>query len=76
MTTTSLLLPLQLDAFVLNKSSSNSKNYCIAPITQPNYTFMRLHDNLINPDILDHIDLHDVSPTELNPRVTDLGWVH
>jgi len=74
MATTSLLLPLKVDAFALSESTCNSSNYCIAPITQPNYTFLRLHDNLITPDVLDHVDLHSVTPSDLNPRVTDLGY--
>ena len=73
MATTSLLVPLQLDAFVLNEAACNGRNYYVAPLTQPNYTFMRLHDNLIVPDVLDHVDLHDATPSYLNSRITDTG---
>ena len=73
MASTTLLCPLKLDAFAFSKKTCESDNYCIAPITQPNYTFLRLHDNLIIPDILDHVDLHSVKPANLNPRATDLG---
>ena len=69
-----VLIPLKLNAFALTPGTCASINkYSIAPITQPNYTFLRLHDNLIVPDILDHVDLHQVSPATLNPRLTDLG---
>ncbi|KAL8692919.1 MAG: hypothetical protein Q9218_002145 [Villophora microphyllina] len=71
---TTVLVPLKLNAFALTPGTCASTNkYYIAPITQPNYTFLRLHDNLIVPDILDHVDLHQVSPASLNPRLTDLG---
>ena len=70
-----VLLPLQLHAFALTEGCCNSSNYRIAPITQPNYTFLRLHDNLIAADVLDHVDLHSVSPSTLNSRVTDLGYL-
>ncbi|KAL8672154.1 MAG: hypothetical protein Q9168_003377 [Polycauliona sp. 1 TL-2023] len=69
-----VLVPLKLSAFALTPSTcATSNHYSIAPITQPNYTFLRLHDNLIVPDILDQVDLHQVSPANLNSRLTDLG---
>ena len=69
-----VLVPLKLNAFALTQSAcATTNNYSIAPITQPNYTFLRLHDNLIVPDVLDEVDLHQVSPANLNSRVTDLG---
>ena len=44
-----LCVPMKLDAFVLNTSVCDGENSSakIAPITQPNYTFLRLHDSLI-----------------------------
>src|ERR1700761_4828172 len=45
----------------------------IAPITQPNYTFLRLGEGLIQPDILDYVDLHAAFDEKTNPRTTDLG---
>ncbi|KAF8443357.1 hypothetical protein BGX38DRAFT_761779 [Terfezia claveryi] len=45
----------------------------IAPITQPNYTFLRLKNHVLQPDILDLHDLHNASPASRNPRLTDLG---
>src|SRR4051812_40404994 len=82
-TTTTVLAAFQFNAFVLNpgcwdllnpgccdlkKHSSN-----IVPISQPNYTFLRLHDNLITADLLGHAGLHCVSPASLNQRLTDFG---
>jgi hypothetical protein len=73
-TPATVLIPLQVNAFALTEKTCDSKNnYRIAPITQPNYTFLRLHDNLITSDILDHVDLHAVQPSNLNSRLTDLG---
>ena len=69
-----VLVPLKLNAFALTPATcATTNNYSIAPITQPNYTFLRFHDNLIVPDVLDHVDLHQVAPANLNSRLTDLG---
>ncbi|CAI4214895.1 unnamed protein product [Parascedosporium putredinis] len=45
----------------------------MAPIMQPNYTFLRLDTDYIQSDILDPIDLHDSWPADFNSRFTDLG---
>lgn len=45
----------------------------IAPIVQPNYTFLRLDTDYIQSDILNPIDLHNAWPAEFNSRFTDLG---
>ncbi|OTA63075.1 hypothetical protein K449DRAFT_443531 [Hypoxylon sp. EC38] len=70
-----LTIPLKLDAFVLNEqvSSGGEKDSKIAPITQPNYTFLQLKDGLIQHDILDHVDLHNATPAKSNSRLYDLG---
>lgn len=69
-----VLAPLKVDAFVLNESlCARSDTFKICPITQPNYTFLRLTDSLLTADILDHVDLHVSTPAELNSRITDLG---
>jgi hypothetical protein len=35
---------------------------------------MRLsNDHLIEPDLVDHVDLHASTPANLNSRITDLG---
>jgi hypothetical protein len=72
-TSTTVLAPIPLSAFCLTPPCAANPNYKLAPITQPNYTFLRLHDNLIEADVLDAVDLHSVSPAALNPRLTNLG---
>ncbi|KAF7590764.1 hypothetical protein BBP40_002379 [Aspergillus hancockii] len=70
-----LAVPMKLDAFVFNESVCNGQpqDAKIAPITQPNYTFLQLEDGLIQNDILDHVDLHNAIPSTSNPRLYDLG---
>ncbi|KAI0007431.1 hypothetical protein F4779DRAFT_619592 [Xylariaceae sp. FL0662B] len=73
-----LLVPVQLDAFVLNKAvcgtgDRDDTTAHICPITQPNYTFLRLQNNLIQSDIQNHADLHNTAPADVNSRLTDLG---
>jgi hypothetical protein len=70
---TTVLAPISLNAFALTPKCAENTNYKLAPITQPNYTFLRLHDKLIEADVLDAVDLHSVSPANLNPRLTNLG---
>lgn len=74
-TDSNLSLPLKLDAFVLNPPVCDGGDIDakIAPITQPNYTFLRLTNFIVQNDILDHVDLHHTTPPELNSRLTDLG---
>ncbi|MCJ1355361.1 MAG: hypothetical protein MMC33_005352 [Icmadophila ericetorum] len=69
----SVCIPVVLDAFILNAAVADDSDAKIAPITQPNYTFLRLDHQNIQNDILDHVDLHYTSPREHNSRVTDLG---
>lgn len=66
-------IPIKLDAFVLNPSVADDPDVKIAPITQPNYTFLRLSNSVIQNDILDPVDLHYARPSANNSRVTDLG---
>ena len=76
-----LAIPVKLDAFVFNKSVCNGNpgnpttppDAKIAPLTQPNYTFLRPDDSIIQNDILDHVDLHNSVPWNINPRLVDLG---
>ncbi|KAF3157407.1 hypothetical protein TWF751_002232 [Orbilia oligospora] len=71
-----LLLPMKVDAFVLNEavcSGDETLGAKIAPITQPNYTFLRLTDSYIQSDILNQTDLYYVTPADCNSRFTDLG---
>ncbi|KAK4107378.1 hypothetical protein N656DRAFT_785388 [Canariomyces notabilis] len=72
---TNLTIPLKLDAFVFNQKvcDGGPRDAKIAPITQPNYTFLRLEDSLIQNDILNHVDLHNAIPATSNSRLVDLG---
>lgn len=69
-----VFLPMKLDAFVFNEHVCNGDKLeaKIAPITQPNYTVLRLENFYLQNDIVNHIDLHAVSPASKNPRFTDL----
>jgi hypothetical protein len=68
-------VPMKLDAFVLNPAVASDEDSIvkIAPITQPNYTFLRLDNSVIQNDVLDPTDLHWATPASNNSRVSDLG---
>lgn len=73
-----LLVPLQLEAFVLNPQVCNTgedddHGARIIPITQPNYTFLRLDNFVVQSDVQRQADLHNAAPAETNLRMTDLG---
>ncbi|KAL2214431.1 hypothetical protein CC79DRAFT_1392288 [Sarocladium strictum] len=70
-----VLIPVKLDAFILNDSvcEGGPLKAKIAPITQPNYTFLRLGKSYLQPDISYNVDLHSVSGADVNSRITDLG---
>ncbi|KAI1817180.1 hypothetical protein GGS20DRAFT_78567 [Poronia punctata] len=70
-----VLLPMKLDAFVFNEAvcSGEADEAKIAPITQPNYTFLRLDSELIENDVLDHAYLGHSSPATDNSRYTNLA---
>lgn len=72
---TNLLIPLKLDAFVFNEEVCNGSETeaKIAPISQPNYTFLRISQFLAQNDILEPVDLHNAAPSNLNSRLMDLG---
>lgn len=72
------LVPMQLDAFVLNPAvcgtgNDNDTSARICPITQPNYTFLRLDSFLLQSDVQNHVALHNTAPASINSRLTDLG---
>ncbi|KAK4136040.1 hypothetical protein BT67DRAFT_440173 [Trichocladium antarcticum] len=72
------LVPVQLQAFVLNPAVCNSgedddKGARIVPITQPNYTFLRLDNFVLQSDVVNHVDMHNSAPADTNSRMTDLG---
>lgn len=72
-----ICVPIALDAYALTTACCDGKepiNPCrIGPITQPNYTGLRLDSQLIRHDVLDPVDIHRTRPAALNPRVADLG---
>src|SRR3569833_2211767 len=82
-----VLIPHKLDAFVFNRRvcdgeppPKDPKNpqvqptaAKIAPISQPNYTFLRLDRDFIQPDILNPVQLRNTWPAEFNTRFPDLG---
>ncbi|RAQ50497.1 hypothetical protein AFGD_003035 [Aspergillus flavus] len=71
-----LLVPIQLDAFVLNPAicgKAGDKGTRICPITQPNYTFLRFENFVAESDVQPQADLHNAAPASHNPRLTDLG---
>ncbi|KAK5655815.1 hypothetical protein OQA88_5353 [Cercophora sp. LCS_1] len=74
MATPVVCLPMKLDAFVLNPSACGKwPNSTLAPLAQPNFTWLRLDSQLMEPDVLPYHDLHNASPASANPRVTDLA---
>ncbi|KAK0615570.1 hypothetical protein B0T17DRAFT_347175 [Bombardia bombarda] len=76
-----VLLPLKVDAFVFNravcdaggKEADSKKKAKIAPIAQPNYSFLRLDERYLQSDIMNDVDLHNAWPAQKNSRFTDLG---
>jgi hypothetical protein len=72
------LVPVQLQAFVLNPAvcntgSDDDNGARIVPITQPNYTFLRLDNFVLQSDVMNHVDMHNSAPADINSRMTDLG---
>lgn len=70
-----LIVPLKLDAFVFNSGvcDGGPEDAKIAPITQPNYTFLRIDEFVAQNDVLNHVDLHKTTPPRYNSRFTNLG---
>lgn len=79
-----VLLPLKVHAFIFNRAVCNadydpnipaaSKNKAkIAPITQPNYSFLRVDKQYLQSDILNEVDLHNAWPAEYNSRFFDIS---
>ena len=58
---------------LIESSGSFPNSAAIAPLSQPNYTFLRLDSALIEPDVVPYHDLHNASPAGSNPRLTDLA---
>lgn len=69
-----ILVPMDMDAFCLTADLADPKHTSrICPVTQPDYTGLRLQDAILQHDILDHVDLHKSQPANFNPRLSDLG---
>ncbi|KAM0188483.1 hypothetical protein ACHAPI_010590 [Fusarium lateritium] len=66
---------MKLNAFVFNQDvcDGGELDAKIAPITQPNYTFLRPKDYLLQNDLLDAVDLANATPPNRNMRLMDLG---
>ncbi|KAE8366561.1 hypothetical protein BDV27DRAFT_155836 [Aspergillus caelatus] len=74
-----LLLPVKLDAFVLNPAVCDgveADQAKIAPITQPNYSYLRLQPNMLQNDVIRPIELHAAAPHDKNTRIAHLGLVN
>jgi hypothetical protein len=70
-----ILVPMDMDAFCLTANLADDPKHTsrICPVTQPDYTGLRLKNAVLQHDILDHVDLHKSTPAKFNPRLTDLG---
>ncbi|KAL5371454.1 hypothetical protein DPSP01_014261 [Paraphaeosphaeria sporulosa] len=66
-------LPMVVSAFVLNEAVASDPDARIAPITQPNYSFLRLAEDIVQNDAQDSTDLHYTYPATNNPRLYDIG---
>lgn len=75
MAESNISIPMKLDAFVFNQDvcDGDKLQAKIAPITQPNYTFLRIQGDLLQNDLLDAVDLANAAPHDRNARITDLG---
>ncbi|KAJ9633785.1 hypothetical protein H2199_009232 [Coniosporium tulheliwenetii] len=73
--TDNIIVPVKLDAFVLNASvvSSGPSTSRIAPITQPNYAALRPNPFDIQHDLLQDLDVRYAKDPSTNPRVTDIA---
>ncbi|OCT52853.1 hypothetical protein CLCR_09438 [Cladophialophora carrionii] len=70
-----VLIPVKLDAFVFNDQvcAGGPGKAKIAPITQPNYTFLRLDTAYLQSDIMYDVDIHNATGADSNARITDLA---
>jgi hypothetical protein len=58
---------------LLITSSASPAVATVAPITQPNYPFLKLNQDDIQSDLLNHVDLHAAIDKTTDPRIFDLG---
>jgi hypothetical protein len=71
-----VVMPVLVDCFMFNQgvfSPEKLSDVKMAPITQPNYTFLRYDRQYLANDIMRHVDLHGSGKATSNPRYTDLG---
>ncbi|KJK75911.1 hypothetical protein H634G_09276 [Metarhizium anisopliae BRIP 53293] len=76
MASSPLAVPVKLDAFVFNPDACNGTEKGqakIAPIGQPNYSYLRIKDFMLQNDVLRPIELHGAAPASRNSRITDLA---
>ncbi|KAA8897746.1 hypothetical protein FN846DRAFT_229229 [Sphaerosporella brunnea] len=66
-------IAIQIDAFIFNEAVCSGPTYRIAPITQPNYSFLSLDKGKTHSDVLEPVDLQYALPSGTNSRLTDLG---
>ncbi|KAL5324745.1 hypothetical protein ACEPPN_009293 [Leptodophora sp. 'Broadleaf-Isolate-01'] len=66
-------VPVRVDSFVLCPPVCESPNSLIAPLTQPNYAFLRYDSSVIQHDILPQHDLHASGDLATNSRIRNLG---
>ncbi|GKZ23915.1 hypothetical protein AbraIFM66951_009149 [Aspergillus brasiliensis] len=74
--TSPLAIPVKLDAFVFNEDTCNGtsqKQAKVAPLQQPNYSFMRMKDSMARSDVMSPVDLHAAAPAKTNSRITNLA---
>ncbi|KAF2273526.1 uncharacterized protein EI97DRAFT_404009 [Westerdykella ornata] len=65
-------VPLRLQAFVLNQSIIDEGDVRLAPITQPNFTGLRIDPAVIQNDVQEHVDPTSAKPSTTNSRITHL----
>jgi hypothetical protein len=63
-------IPMNIDAFILNKPVCDSGDSRIAPITQPDYLGLRPDKTQIRSDILPHVDVTASQPASTNSRIS------
>lgn len=65
-----ICVPMNVDAFVLNKPVCDTGLARIAPITQPNYGGLRPDPSHIQADILPHVNVLHSQPASTNSRIS------
>lgn len=68
-----ILSAFHLSPSVSDHSPGDRNPYHLAPITQPDYSSMRLDPANLAHDLLDHLDLSSTSPATANSRIYDLA---